>query len=136
MKKAAAARILIVEDDAPLLEVLQYVLEDAGYCVLTAEDGAAALKLAATDRVDLVLLDVGMANMSGFDVARTLRSNEATSRIAIAFHTGMGQDVVSSNCSDDDVFLPKADDVELLLSSIESLVIARKQTAEATESGR
>ncbi len=135
MKKAAAPRILIVEDDAPLLEVLQYVLEDAGYRVVTAEDGAAALKAAAAGQVDLVLLDVGMAHMSGFDVARALRGNEATSGIAIAFHTGMDEDVVRSNCSDYDLFLPKADDVEVLLTSIESLVIARQQAAGATESG-
>ena len=96
MKKAASPRILIVEDDAPLLEVLQYVLEDAGYGVLTAEDGPAALKLAEADRVDLVLLDVGLVRMSGFDVARALRENEATSGVAIAFHTGMDEDAVKA----------------------------------------
>lgn len=131
MKKNASARILIVEDDASLLEVLQYVLEDAGYRVLTADDGAGALKLAARDRVDLVLLDVGLARVSGFEVARALRGNQATSGIAIAFHTGMARDVVSSKFPDYDLFLPKADDVDRLLSSIESLVVARRQAPSA-----
>ena len=129
MKKAASPQILIVEDDGPLLEVLQYVLEDAGYRVLTAEDGPAALKLAVADQVELVLLDVGLAHMSGFDVARALRSNNATSHIAIAFHTGMDEDTVRSNCSDYDLLLPKADDVGLLLSSIESLVKRQRPAA-------
>ena len=125
-----APRILIVEDDAPLLEVLQYVLEDEGYRVLTAADGAAALKRAAEDPVDLVLLDVGLAHMSGFDVARALRNNEATSRIAIALHTGMGQDAVRANCADYDLFLPKGDDVEMLLASIKSLFVARSKATQ------
>ena len=128
MNKAASARILIVEDDGPLLEVLQYVLEDAGYRVLTAEDGPAALKLAA-DQVDLVLLDVGLVRMNGFEVARALRASEATAKVAIAFHTGMDEAAVRSNWSDYDLFLPKADDAELLLKSIDSLITARRQAA-------
>lgn len=132
MDKAASARILIVEDDGPLLEVLRYVLEDEGYDVLTAADGASALHLAAAHRVDLVLLDVAMARMNGFEVAHALRGDDATAGVAIAFHTGMDEATVRSKGIDFDLFLPKADDAQLLLQSIASLLLARQQAPRAS----
>lgn len=119
--KPASARILIVEDDGPLLEVLRYVLEDEGYEVLTAEDGPAALKLAQANPVDLVLLDIGMTTMSGFEVAQSLRDNAATAAIPIAFHTGMTEDAVRARFADFDLFLAKGDDAQRLVDAIAAI---------------
>ena len=65
MPASKPAHLLIVEDEGDLLEVLKFVLEDAGYRISTAQDGAAALAIAASGKVSLVLLDVGMPDVDG-----------------------------------------------------------------------
>ncbi len=65
--------ILIVEDDPNLLEALKYNVLKEGYRALTASDGAEALDIARKENPDLVLLDVMLPTMSGFEVCRILR---------------------------------------------------------------
>jgi two-component system OmpR family response regulator len=66
-------RVLVVEDDRTLLEVLQYNLAREGYDVLTAADGAKGLETARSDKPDLVILDVMLPKMDGYEVCRILR---------------------------------------------------------------
>ena len=66
-------RILLADDDAMILDVLRYQLEKEGYQVLTAEDGQQALDQAQTGQPDLVLLDVMMPKLQGWEVCRELR---------------------------------------------------------------
>jgi len=73
----AATRILVVEDDQNLLNVLTYNLKQEGYQVMTATDGSQALDIARAGKPDLVILDVMLPKMSGFEVCRILRK-EAT----------------------------------------------------------
>jgi DNA-binding response OmpR family regulator len=65
--------ILIVEDDPNLLTTLKYNLEKDGYDVSTAIDGAEAVKTAQRERPDLIILDVMLPKMNGFEVCRILR---------------------------------------------------------------
>ncbi|MDQ2926562.1 MAG: response regulator [Caldimonas sp.] len=116
------ARILIVDDEGDLLQVLQFVLEEEGYNVLTATNGADALQLVSSDPVDLVILDMSMTKMSGFEVAQQLRANEQTSRVAIAIHTGLSEDAVRARFSDYDVYMRKVDDVSILVGSIRQAI--------------
>lgn len=67
------AKILVVDDEAILLDTLRYNLSKAGHQVHTAADGAAALRLAREDPPDLVILDVMLPQMDGFEVCRILR---------------------------------------------------------------
>lgn len=67
------SKILIVEDDRTLLDVLEYNLSKEGYEVLTAADGAAGLETARSGRPDLVILDVMLPRMDGYEVCRILR---------------------------------------------------------------
>lgn len=122
MTKPPLARILIVDDESDLLQVLQFVLEDEGYLVLTAANGADALELALADPVDLVILDMSMPNMSGFELAQQLRANKQTSRAAIAIHTALQEDSVRARFSDYDVFMPKADDVSKILGAVRQAI--------------
>ncbi len=69
----ASARILIVEDEKPLVKILKYNLEQQGYQVLTAEDGEAGLAVFRRERPDLVLLDVMIPRLDGFDVCKAIR---------------------------------------------------------------
>jgi DNA-binding response OmpR family regulator len=66
-------KILVIDDDPKLRYIIRLNLEDAGYEVLLAEDGAPGLAIARAEQPDVVVLDVTMPHMSGFDVCRTLR---------------------------------------------------------------
>jgi DNA-binding response OmpR family regulator len=69
-----AARVLVVEDDDSIRDLVDIVLTSAGYEVLTASDGAAALQVAGAVRPDLVLLDMRMPVMDGWEFARRYRA--------------------------------------------------------------
>ena len=71
---ADAARLLIADDEVTILELLAARLRFAGFEVVTAADGHAALSLARSTRPDAMVLDVMMPGMDGFDVVRRLRS--------------------------------------------------------------
>ena len=122
MPTPAKAHILIVEDDGDLLEVLKYVLEEAGYKVSTAADGAAALAIAAEEKVALILLDISMTGMSGIEVARRLRASSETADILVAVHTGLGEASVRAQLPHYDLFVKKSDDSEALLAGIAAVL--------------
>jgi two-component system, chemotaxis family, chemotaxis protein CheY len=69
-----AARVLVVEDDDGIRDLVDLVLSSAGYEVLTASDGAAALQVIGTVHPDLVLLDMRMPVMDGWEFARRYRA--------------------------------------------------------------
>ena len=69
-----AARVLIVEDDDGIRDLVDLVLSSAGYEILTATDGAAALQVVGTTHPDLVLLDMRMPVMDGWEFARRYRA--------------------------------------------------------------
>jgi two-component system, OmpR family, alkaline phosphatase synthesis response regulator PhoP len=73
----AMATILIVDDEPKIVALARDYLEHAGYAVLAAGDGPAALQAIRTRRPDLVVLDLGLPGMDGLDVARTLRRESA-----------------------------------------------------------
>ena len=69
--------VLIVEDEKSIVDIIRFNLEKEGYAVLTAYDGETGLSVARTGRPDLILLDVVLPKMIGFDVCRILREEEA-----------------------------------------------------------
>ena len=85
------SRILVVDDTPANLEVLSLALEAAGYDVLFADSGPVALDLAARFGPDLILLDVTMPGMDGFEVCRRLQRDEGTSGIPVVFLTARGE---------------------------------------------
>lgn len=133
MANAPPAHILLVEGDGDLLEVLKYVLEDDGFQISAAANGADALKLAKANPIDLVVLDVGMSGMEGIDVARALRADAETSGVALAVHTGLSQDVVRAEFDDFDVYLPAVDDANVLLGLINDFLGTRLPPNSASE---
>lgn len=80
------ARILVVDDEQDLLEILKFNLETEGYEVMTATSAEDALQLDIAS-FDLLLLDVMMGGMSGFAMARQLKDNPATAQVPIIFLT-------------------------------------------------
>jgi diguanylate cyclase (GGDEF)-like protein len=90
-----SAKILIIEDEPPLRTILQMTLQgakEANYIVRTAPDGATGLAEVQRDPPDLILLDVMMPGMDGFEVCRRLKENPLTSRIPIIFLTAKTAD--------------------------------------------
>jgi two-component system OmpR family response regulator len=72
-----SSKIIIVEDDPNILEALKYNLGKEGYDTITAIDGVQALELARTNKPDLIVLDIMLPKMSGFEVCRILRKEMA-----------------------------------------------------------
>lgn len=84
---------LLVVDDEPLnIHVLKGIFSKSGYRILTAESGLAALEIARAERPDLILLDVMMPEMSGFDTCRELRRDAGTEHIPVIFVTCLAED--------------------------------------------
>lgn len=85
-------RILVVDDEQDLCEILQYNLETEGYEVHTANSAEEALRL-PLENYDLILLDVMMGQMSGFQMALKMKENPITSQVPIIFITALeGED--------------------------------------------
>jgi DNA-binding response OmpR family regulator len=83
-------RVLVVEDDEGIREMLKYNLTAAGFLVHEARDGASGLRTARTAKPDLILLDLMLPGMSGFDFTRALRK---TSRVPIIVITAKDSEV-------------------------------------------
>lgn len=77
------ARILIIEDDSASRELVKYLLEAAGYVTLDADDGSAGVRMALEMKPDLVICDLQMPVMNGFEVVRYLRETPGWHRVAL-----------------------------------------------------
>ena len=82
-------KILIVEDNAELLELLRLAVKQAGFSVITATNGIEALDQVKSAEPDLVVLDLVLPELDGFAVCETLRRNPATGHIPIILLTGL-----------------------------------------------
>jgi CheY-like chemotaxis protein len=85
-------RILVVDDKRSNAESLEVLLQTLGQEVYTAFDGKSALELARQQRPDIVLLDIGLPVMDGYEVARQCRSDAALKHLMLVAMTGYGQD--------------------------------------------
>lgn len=83
------ARILVVDDDTAIVEVLRRFLVREGYTVVTASNGVEALERVSMEHPDLILLDVTMPRMDGFATCRYLKDDERTALIPITMLTGL-----------------------------------------------
>lgn len=86
-KPASRRKILVIDDDESMRALLSLHLRNAGYEVLLAEDGIVGGYLALKETPDLVLLDVQMPHMSGYELVEAMKRDEATSRIPVVFIT-------------------------------------------------
>lgn len=86
------ARILIVDDSPSQLEGLKRLVEKLGHQALTAADGAAGVESAKRDKPDLVLMDVVMPNLNGFQATRAISKDPATSHIPVILVTTKDQE--------------------------------------------
>ncbi len=87
------ARILVVEDEPDLRQVLHYNLRDAGHDVVMASEGRKGLALAFEQPPDLVLLDLMLPDISGLEVCRSLKSDERTRHVPVIMVTARGEEI-------------------------------------------
>lgn len=86
-------RILVVDDEPEAVELVEFNLKQAGYAVATAVDGAEALKKARSQPPDLIVLDVMLPEMDGFEICKTLRLEPATAQIPIIMLTAKAAEI-------------------------------------------
>jgi DNA-binding response OmpR family regulator len=86
-------KVLVVDDEPVLVETIAYNLEQAGYEVMTAADGASALEVARRERPDLVILDIMLPEMDGLEVCRLLRRENSTATTPIMMLTAKGEEI-------------------------------------------
>jgi len=90
-EQISASKILVVDDNPQNLELLVAYLDTLGCQVATAVDGLDALDKVASEKIDLILLDIMMPRMSGFEVCRKLKANPATRNIPIIMVTALNE---------------------------------------------
>ena len=91
-------RVLVVDDDADCAAVLSLLLRHDGHVVQTARDGASALDAAGDFEPHLVVLDLRLSDMSGYELASALRASEATRASTLLALTGLDGAEVRSRC--------------------------------------
>jgi putative two-component system response regulator len=127
-----AATILVVDDQAPNRELLQSILVDHKFKVLTASDGAKALRILREAKVDLVLLDVLMPGESGFEVCHEIKTHPLTYLIPVVFVTALSDKqsrIRGIHAGADDLLISPADPIELV-ARVRSLVRLKHRTDE------
>jgi DNA-binding response OmpR family regulator len=114
-------KVLIADDDADLRELISFTLAQAGYLVIKAGDGTAALRLFEEESADLVLLDINMPQLSGFQVCEAIRGR---SRVPVMMLTVRGEeeDLVRALGLGADDYLTKPFSPRTLLARIKALL--------------
>lgn len=91
MDASGKTRVLVVDDEAPIRLLCRVNLEAEGMTVLEAADGVAGVETARSERPDVILLDVMMPGMDGWQVAESLVDDEATNHIPLIFLTARAE---------------------------------------------
>ena len=119
--------ILVVDDNLQNLELLQAYLEDLGCKVVSAVDGVAAMEAVAKHNPDLILLDIMMPRMSGFEVCRRLKEDESTAGIPVVMVTALNElgDIERAVAAGTDDFLSKPINKLEMLTRVKSLLRVR-----------
>jgi len=126
----SAGRVLVVEDDEGIREMLKYNLVTAGFSVQEASDGAAGLRTARTARPDLILLDLMLPGMSGFDFTRALRKSSRVPIIMITAKDAEVDKIVGLELGADD-YITKPFSIREVLARVHAVL--RRASPEANE---
>mgnify|MGYP005671943277 FL=1 len=125
-------KILCVDDEPDILEILKYNLSNEGYQISTAKDGKIAVKKAKETHPNLIIMDIMMPNMDGIEACEILRSDESFNDTLIMFLTARGEDysyVAAYEAGADD-YVTKPVKPKILLSKVKGLLRRSKKLSE------
>lgn len=129
-------KILIVEDDTNLLATLKYNLNKENYNIVTATDGAEALEVARKEKPDLIVLDIMLPSLSGYEVCRILRKDTTVPILMLTAKTEEVDKVVGLEIGADD-YMTKPFSMRELLARVRAMLrrteMARPQTVTEPE---
>ena len=120
----AKKKILLVDDEEELVDMVRMRLEAAGYDVLSAADGQAGLDAARRERPDLIVLDVMLPKMDGYEVCAELKKDGRCSSIPVLFFTAKAQeeDMKLGREAGGDGYLTKPFDPQAFISKIRKML--------------
>ena len=125
MESMSPADILIVEDSPTQAEELHYILEKNGYCVVAAHNGREALDMLHTKKPVLVISDIVMPEMDGFELCRQIKGNDGLKEIPVILLTALGdpEDVLRGLECGADNFIIKPYDESYLIARVHQMLI-------------
>ncbi len=126
-------KILVIEDEANVISLLKRGLEEEGYEISVAMDGASGLEMATQHAFDLIVLDIMLPNMNGIDVCKTIRSRNNDTPILLLTALGSTENIVSGLDSGADDYLVKPFKFAELLARMRTLFRRRKKKAKEEE---
>lgn len=129
-------KILLVDDEPDILEIVGYNLSNEGYQVLTAENGKEGVKMAKKHQPHLIILDVMMPEMDGIEACEQIRKNPENEDTIIAFLTARGEDysqVAGFDAGADD-YITKPIKPKVLVSKVKALLRRLKDESETDTS--
>ncbi len=124
-----ATKILVVDDSPTVLHSIKRILEAAGYEIITADTGTEGQQMAREEGPDLVVLDLELPDISGFEVCRRVRSDPDRARAAVPVlmltNMAEGDNLIEAQGAGADVYLPKSEATpERLAGEVERLLHA------------
>ncbi len=133
--KKNETKILLVDDEPDILEIVGYNLSNEGYQVITGSNGVEAVKLAKKHQPHLIILDVMMPEMDGIEACEILRSNSNLENTVITFFTARGEDysqVAGFDAGADD-YITKPIKPKVLISKVKALLRRFKDKEEPSQ---
>ena len=120
-------RILVVDDEPDIVETLSFRLEAAGYDVISASDGLEGLEKARSEEPDLIILDLMLPKMDGYQVCRLLKFDEKYSNIPVLMLTARTQetDKITGLKTGADEYMTKPFDSQQLLGTVKDMLAAK-----------
>ena len=114
--------ILVVEDDKHTRKLMETILKRQGYSVFVAEDGVQGMEVLDNHHIDLIILDVMMPNMDGFEFAKELREGECMIPILMVTAKQLQEDKIKGFVAGADDYMTKPIDTEEMLLRIKALL--------------
>ncbi|MGG7057500.1 winged helix-turn-helix domain-containing protein [Clostridium tertium] len=130
----AAEKILVVDDEDHIVELIGYNLINSGYNVITANNGVDAVRLAKEENPNLILLDLMIPGLDGFDVCKSIRGDANTKEISIIMLTAKGEEldkILGLELGADD-YITKPFSIRELLARIKA-ILRRTKTSSGSE---
>jgi len=118
------SKILVVDDDKDILEILQYILEDCGYYVNTLSDGHHFFDQINEQKPDLILMDVMLGNMDGRELCKAVKTQGDTQQIPVIMLSASHHRADADGLGAPDDFIEKPFDIPVLINHIQRQLAA------------